>query len=175
MTIIKLFKTYFIDTVILSICILGVLTCSSCSRHKPISYAENATELLQLVTESIRQYVLNTGVFPNEDTLLMNLLENPSIEGWNGPYITEAKESIIKLLSENCIVKMSAESTITITLAGEDGEFGTKDDIICVYELIIGTKSISDAIEIKIDGKVFTGSSVEVGNISELKKTIEEN
>jgi len=160
-------------------CMVSLFSWLGCSHYKltsqPLSeekvYTTNAIEMLDIVFEAIRRYAwdctpfsdidLTTAkydnpvptIFPNEKELLMNLLENPDINGWNGPYITESLEIITELLSsEKCVVEKLGNNTLKITLGGYDGELGTKDDVVGEYEFSRGATYTNSSLFIRSDG-----------------------
>ena len=155
-----------IKTVVLGIILFVVFCNLGCLYHKseqhshctPTSqsiYVDHTIQAMELFFDALKHYACDVATFPNKDSLLKDLLENPGINTWNGPYITNSMETITELLSTKSIIEILDHCTIKIIIAGEDGEFGTNDDIIGEYQFEKGETYTRESLFIKSHGVVW--------------------
>jgi general secretion pathway protein G len=99
---------------------------------------------------SLQMYKLAAGRFPTTEQGLSALVEKPSdVKGWRGPYVEP------ELLNDAWGVAITYESDgrkIQFTSAGDDGEFGTDDDLRWPEERTGETSAADGKTERRLSG-----------------------
>jgi hypothetical protein len=143
-------------------------------------YTKNEVKMLFLVLNAIRQYSIDIRSLPNEKNLLSDLMQNPGIHGWNGPYVSHKNiysddvvklfinrshwdvlqyddrlQNKLRLLIDKSLITKDNTNTIQMRLPGYDRIFFTEDDIICEYSCEFGKDYHNESLSITYCGGGF--------------------
>ena len=162
-----------------SLCVLLLMTYQGWRKiqsQRRDDYTINEIKKLVFIFDAIRYYAYDNKELPDENSLLQNLLENPGIDTWKGPYLAitnifsesvidfpgddrwqkyrwddlpfETRMLKIKQLLINSKIKKPTPHEIII-VPGYDGIYYTKDDVKGKFIIVFGKdyKHESFAIE----------------------------
>jgi len=118
----KLHFRFFLAAII----VLTTTGCASLQKSRDEAMISFTCAKIKNLKSASEMYYLDTAKYPAS---LQDLIRNPGIEGWGGPYVSG--EDITKDAWRTALKYELVEGVPEISSAGPDKQFGTADDIRC--------------------------------------------